>query len=182
MINNDIRILRSIDHLYISKLHEYFNIKNDQGEKLTVLIERYFLSLHEYVAVKGFKDEMIKRRIEKGILQAIGYLQNQIIHHNICQDNIYLDDNLNPKLSGFGASMNLKHKLSFYEYAYLDEYYVDAIEINFLHLLIIYITSIDLIIYMICGHLDFYFFISLQSVYHFIQRMKLNLIQRNRSN
>lgn len=132
MINNEIRILRSINHPNISKLHEYFNIKNDQGDKLTVLIERYFMSLHEYVAVKGLKDEMIKKRIEKGILQAICYLhQNHIIHHNICPDNIYLDDDLNPKLSGFGASMNLMHKLSFYDYAYHDGYYIDVNETNF---------------------------------------------------
>lgn len=118
MIHNEIQILRFLNHQNISHLHEYFNIKNEDGEKLTVLIENYYPNgnLLEY----KIENEKIKRKIEYGILQAVSYLhQNNIVHLNINPENIFIDDNLNPILSGFGASKQLKHKYDFYDYSYL---------------------------------------------------------------
>ena len=120
MIHNEIRILRSINHPNISHLHEYFNIKNDYGEKLTVLIEDYYANgtLKEYISGRGFIDENEKKKIEYGILQAIDYLhQNQIAHLNIRPENIYLDNEYHPKLSNFGAAMDFRRKMC-YDYSY----------------------------------------------------------------
>lgn len=131
MIHNEIQILRMLDHPNISKLHEYFNIKNEDGEKLTVLIENFYPkgNLTEY----KIENEIIKRKIEYGILQAVNYLhQKGIVHLNINPENIYIDDDLNPILSGFGASKQMKHKYDFYDYSYLENtyYYPTVNEMN----------------------------------------------------
>ena len=124
MIHNEIQILRFLNHPNISHLHECFNIKNEDGEKLTVLIENYYAkgNLYEY----KIENEIMKRKIEYGIIQAVNYLhQNDIVHMNIIPENIFIDDNLNPILSGFGASKQLKHKYDFYDYSYLSYSYYD---------------------------------------------------------
>lgn len=133
MIHNEIRILRSINHQNISHLHEYFNIKNDYGEKLTVLIEDYYANgtLREYISGRRFIDENEKKRIEYEILQAIDYLhQNQIAHLNIRPENIYLDRELHPKLSNFGAAIDFRRKMC-YDYSYYTFYIIGKELMNY---------------------------------------------------
>lgn len=137
MIHNEIHIHRMMDHPNICKLYEYFNIKNEHQEKMTVLIEKYYPrgNLKDYVKIHGFTNENEKRKIEYGIIQAVDYLhQKQIVHLNIRPENIYLDDDMNPKLSCFSASRNIRHKYDFYDYSYHSGIYYreDKKEFNYL--------------------------------------------------
>ena len=73
-------------------------------------------NLFDYINNQNFKTENEKKKIMRGIIQAISYLHEKGIPHcNIKMENIWLDDNLNIKLCNFGLpKVSNKMKSSIY--------------------------------------------------------------------
>ena len=73
-------------------------------------------NLFDYINNQNFKTENEKKKIMRGIIQAISYLHEKGIPHcNIKMESIWLDDNLNVKLSEFGfPKISNKMKSSIY--------------------------------------------------------------------
>lgn len=105
IIQNEIEILQSLNHPNIIKIHETFELKNENDEELFIIITEYCENgdLLSFCLQKKFKNEIEKKKIIFKFLSAIQYLHNKgISHGDIKGDNILLDKHLNPKLCDFG--------------------------------------------------------------------------------
>lgn len=104
-IQNEINILKSLNHPNIIKIVESFELKGQSFEEIIIIITEYCENgtLTDYTNDSKFKNELQKKKIIRDLLSAIAYLHKQkIAHGDIKGENILLDKDLNPKLCDFG--------------------------------------------------------------------------------
>lgn len=104
-INTEISVLKKVEHKNIVKYRESFEFTAENNEIYIILILEYCENndLYNFIAYKNFEDDNQKKKIFRGILNAIQYLHKLgIAHGDIKPENILLDSNYNPKLSDFG--------------------------------------------------------------------------------
>ena len=104
-INNEVSILRSCRHENIIRCFDSFDMKNSKNQNLKIIIFEYCSqgNLFDYINNQQFKDENEKKKMMRGIIQAVSYLHEKGIPHcNIKMESIWLDDDFNVKLSDFG--------------------------------------------------------------------------------
>ena len=103
LINNDINIMRLINHKYCLKLYEIL-----ESPSYIFLVMEYFsgVKLIDYVNRKKKLTEDESLNIYKQIISLIIYFQNmKIAHLNITPENILIDNNNNIKLCDFKYSL-----------------------------------------------------------------------------
>lgn len=108
IVKNEIEILKKLDHPNIIKIYESFEIQNENGDKLLIIITEYCSkgSLVDYIIDRKLKNEYQKNKIILSLLSAVKYIHSKgIAHHDIKPDNVLLDEDLNPKLCDFGFSV-----------------------------------------------------------------------------
>lgn len=106
-VMNEIKIVRSLNHQNIIKIHEVIDLKNEEEEEYFIIIMEYCCNgdLLSYATSKGFKSDQEKKKIIQGFLEAIQYLHSRgISHGDIKSENVLLDENYTPKLCDFGFS------------------------------------------------------------------------------
>ena len=104
-IEKEIRVMKSLDHPNIIKLHDSFEMRNEYDEEFIIIIIEYCSNgdLLSYATQHGFDTEEQRTTILKGFLEAVRYLHNRSISHgDIKAENILLDSQLNAKLCDFG--------------------------------------------------------------------------------
>ena len=104
-IETEVQILKSIDHPYIIKFHDSFNIKNDNDDEYFIIITEYCEKGNLIEVILNSKMNVTqKTHILQGICSAIEYLHNikKIAHCDIKLDNILVDSKNRPKLCDFG--------------------------------------------------------------------------------
>ena len=103
-VNNEIMILKKLDHRNIVQLHETV----DTTKQLCIIMEyANGTSLHSYIKTKPGRivPEYEAKKIFRQVVSAIDYChQKGICHRDIKMDNIIVDRNLNVKLIDFGFS------------------------------------------------------------------------------
>lgn len=106
-IENEISIMKKIDHRNIVKFQETFEFKNQYNQINKVIIMEYCENgdLCSYILKHGFESDSQKMKITLGFLNGIKYLHdNNISHGDIKLENILLDSEFNAKLADFGFS------------------------------------------------------------------------------
>ena len=105
-LDNEIRILKSLDHPSIVRVYEYF----EEVRRLYIVME--FCNggeLFEEIVKKGAISEELSAGVMKQIFQILEYLQTQgVVHRDLKPENILLEekhDVLNIKLIDFGAAV-----------------------------------------------------------------------------
>ena len=124
-VENEIKILRSLNHPNIIKIYDIFQMKNDKNDEFKVIIEEYCSNgnMFEYILNNKLKSEYEKKKIMKNIIDAISYIHKKgIAHCDIKLENILFDDKFNVKLCDFGFAKDLnkeydKRKCGSPEYA-----------------------------------------------------------------
>lgn len=110
-VQNEIKVMKEIDHPNIITLHTTFEFKNRFGESYIVLILDYCENgdLLTYITEKDFTDENQKKKIIKKFLKGIKYLHEKgISHGDIKPENILLDEFYNPKITDFAYCHTMK--------------------------------------------------------------------------
>ena len=108
-IQNEINIMKTIDHPNIIKFEETVELKMGNHETYIIIIMEYceYGDLCSFLNHNSFESENQKLKIMKGLLESIKYLHDRgIAHGDIKLENILLDSNFNPKLADFGFSKN----------------------------------------------------------------------------
>lgn len=121
-VTNEVSILRSCKHENIIRCFDSFDMKNNKNQNLKIIIFEYCSrgNLFDYINNQSFQkeneNENKKKKMMRGIIQAIAYLHEKGIPHcNIKMESIWLDDDLNVKLSEFGfPKISNKMKSSIY--------------------------------------------------------------------
>jgi calcium-dependent protein kinase len=105
-LDNEIRILKSLDHPSIVRVYEYF----EEVRRLYIVLE--FCNggeLFEEIVKKGTISEELSAGIMKQIFQILEYLQSSgVVHRDLKPENILLEekhDMMNIKLIDFGAAV-----------------------------------------------------------------------------
>lgn len=109
-VENEISVLKSIDHPHIIKMKEYFEIKNEKGDDFVVIILDYCDKgdLLTYALNHKFQNDLQRKLVIRGFLESIEYLHNLgISHGDIKADNILLC-NHSAKLCDFGYCRRTK--------------------------------------------------------------------------
>lgn len=103
-IEQEIKILKELDHPNIIQIVETFDIQTANDEFYVIIMEYCSNGdLLTYVTNHGFKNDHQQKKIIYDFLQGIKYLHNKgISHGDIKSDNILLDENFNAKLCDFG--------------------------------------------------------------------------------
>ena len=117
-INNEISILKSLDHINIIKLVEAIKINN-----MVYIITEYYngKTLNDYLKEETFSEKLVQI-LMKQIIKGIKYLHNKnIFHRDIKLENILLhfenEEDLNNlskkivKIIDFGFAKELKKKI-----------------------------------------------------------------------
>lgn len=106
-INNEINVLKTLNHEHIIKLIESFEIKSEENdeEEYIVMITEFCENgdLLSFVVNQKFKDEVLMKKIIKQFLEAVKYLHKKgISHGDIKAENILLGKGMSVKLCDFG--------------------------------------------------------------------------------
>lgn len=104
-IEKETTVLKDLDCQYVVKVYDSFNIKNDKGEELIVIIMDYCENgdLLTYALDKKFKTIREKKATVLSFLKGVKFLHDhQISHGDIKADNILLTKDLTSKLCDFG--------------------------------------------------------------------------------
>lgn len=114
MVKNEIEILRLVRHPNIVKCYDFFEMTNDEGEELIVIIEEYCSrgTLLQLVN-KGILNEENKREIMFSLTKVVAHIHEKgVAHCDIKLENVLIDENFNLKLSDFGLSKNMNKNYS----------------------------------------------------------------------
>lgn len=107
----EVKVLKKLDHPNIIKIHETFELKtNDDNYYVIIMDYCNNGDLLTYALKKLFSSEIEKKKIIYGLLDAIRYLHSKgISHGDIKSENVLLDSNYSPKLCDFGFCRTTKY-------------------------------------------------------------------------
>ncbi|KAK7295515.1 hypothetical protein RJT34_18424 [Clitoria ternatea] len=105
---NEVELLCQLRHPNLVSLIGFYDDENE-----SIIVYEYMPngSLHDHLYGKNMKPLSWKKRLEIciGVARGLHYLhtgaKRTIFHQNLCPNNILLDTNMVPKLSGFGLSL-----------------------------------------------------------------------------
>lgn len=109
-IQNEIMLLRSMNHKNVMKYIDSFTIEDDNNNRFFVIITEYYEggNLAQLIESNGVNVENIQN-IFSGIAKAVRYIHTRgIAHLDIKPDNILLDKDFNPVLCDFGFAVKGK--------------------------------------------------------------------------
>lgn len=104
-VENEITILKTLDHPHIIKLIDTFHFENQNKEDFIILIMEFckYGSLRNFIGNFGCRDKNQLKVLFIQILDAIKYLHHKNISHmDLKEDNILIDAEFNVKLCDFG--------------------------------------------------------------------------------
>ena len=110
-VDNEIRMLKNVDHPNIIKL---FDVKEFKDEGILFMVMEFATNgnLTTYL-VDGKKsvDEKVLYKFFKQICDAIFYMHNviRVVHRDIKAENVLIDDDNNVKLADFGLSKKIEN-------------------------------------------------------------------------
>lgn len=106
-VSNEINILQKVDHRNVVKYIESFNVSNELGEELFVIVTEFCCNgnLYDFIQNGELKDRKRVKPIIEGVAEGLRYLHSiGVAHCDIKLGNILLDDEFLPKLCDFNLS------------------------------------------------------------------------------
>ena len=110
-IEKDINTINQINSKYVIKIVEYFIHKIEEQEFICIILNYYGNNLFNILHNPNLLPTDIIWKYFIQILFALNSLYlNNILPFNLLPDNIYIDQNNNIKLAGFGISLDILNK------------------------------------------------------------------------
>ena len=106
---NEIYLLNRIQHPFIVNMIEFY--ENDSYFQLVMEKHGFGMDLFEFIEKTNGVPELLGAHISKQLVDAVDYLHsNGILHRDIKDENVVLDDRFHAKLIDFGSATYMTDK------------------------------------------------------------------------